>query len=212
MKPSVTANMPRIFSSQCDLSCPGDTATIYAPGRIFDSTKIPRDGPTVLQDPPLKAARFVIRKGLSALNSKNSRAVKLWKRLTGHDEWRFTKLPTMSVEDCCIMKNLIYLIFDTERHRITYVGQTTQTLEKRISDHIRKMKFLQNYGSFDNKSHKSLIAYRMAVNGIQHIHVLPWFHFGNLIKPSWPIPGTADFRKLIERRYEFPIAESLHCF
>ena len=77
MNPSVTVNMPRIFSSQCDLSCPGDATTIYAPGRIFDSAKIPRDGPTVLQDTPLKAARLVIGRGLSALKMKNSRTVKL---------------------------------------------------------------------------------------------------------------------------------------
>ena len=82
------------------------------------------------------------------------------------------------------MRNLIYLIFDEKRYRTIYIGQTTQTLEKRIRDHIRKMKFLQRYGTFDNKTHKSLIAYRMAVSGIRDVHVLPWFYFGNLIKPN----------------------------
>ena len=71
------------------------------------------------------------------------------------------------------MKNLIYIIFDDKNYRLIYVGQTIQTLEKRISDHVRNMKFLQRFGAFEEKSHKSLIAYRMAVCGTHDVHVLP---------------------------------------
>ena len=165
--------MSRIFSSQCDLKSPKDSTTVHTPGRIFDITKIPRNGPTVLKDPPLETARLLIRRGLSALNNENSRAIKLWKCLTGLDEWRFLKLPNIPLAECYKLKNIIYIIFDDKNYKLIYVGQTIQTLEKRISDHIRNMKFLQRFGSFEEKSHKSLIAYRMAVYGTQDVHVLP---------------------------------------
>ena len=90
----------------------------------------------------------------------------------------------MSTEECCKVKNLIYLIFDESRHSTIYVGQTIQKLEKRISDHVRNMKFLQRFGAFEEKAHKSLIAYRMAVYGIHDVHVLPWFCFTKLISPQ----------------------------
>ena len=51
--------MSRGFSSQCDLKNPKDSTTIYAPGRILDVTKIPRNGPAILKDPPLKVARLL---------------------------------------------------------------------------------------------------------------------------------------------------------
>ena len=57
--------------------------------------------------------------------------------------------------------------------RIIYVGQTMNALEKRISDHIRNVKFIQEFGSFKQRAHKSLITYRLAVNGIQHTLVVP---------------------------------------
>ena len=33
-----------------------------------------------------------------------------------------------------------------------------------------------------------------------------------MIDPKWPLPGTVDFRRLIEEKYEFLIADALHCF
>ena len=165
--------MSRISSSQCDFKSPNDSTTVHTPGRIFDITKIPRSGPAVLKDPPLKTARLLIQRGLSALNNEHSRATKIWKCLTGLDEWRFLKLPNIPLAECYKLKNLIYIIFDDKNYRLIYVGQTIQTLEKRISDHVRNMKFLQRFGAFEEKSHKSLIAYRMAVCGTHDVHVLP---------------------------------------
>ena len=159
--------MSRGFSSQCDFKNPKDSTTFYAPGRIFDVTKIPRYGSAILKDPPLKVARLLIQRGLSALHNENS-----------------TRLPNIPLKECCTLKNLIYIIFDDKRYSVIYVGQTIQKLEKRISDHIRNMKHLQRFGSFDDKSHKSLITYKMAVNGIHGIHVLPWFCFEKSIKPT----------------------------
>ena len=176
--------MSRVFSSQCDGKNPKDSKTIHAPGRIFYVNRIPQSGPRVLKDPPLEVARLLIRRGLSALHNQNSRAVKLWKCLTGHDDWRFLKLPTITLEDCYTLKNVIYLIFDDKNYNLIYVGQTIQKLEKRISDHVRNMKFLQRFGAFEEKAHKSLIAYRMAVYGIHDVHVLPWFCFTKLISPK----------------------------
>ena len=176
--------MSRGFSSQCELKNPKDSTTMYAPGRIFDMTKIPQNGPAILKDPPLKVARLLIERGLSALHKENSRALKLWRCLTGFDDWRLTRLPKIPLLECCTLRNLIYIIFDDKRYSVIYVGQTIQKLEKRISDHIRNMKHLQRFGSFEDKSHKSLITYKMAVHGIDGIHVLPWFCFENLIKPT----------------------------
>ena len=82
-------------------------------------------------------------------------------------------MPNIPLAECYKLKNIIYIIFDDKNYKLIYVGQTIQTLEKRISDHIRNMKFLQRFGSFEEKSHKSLIAYRMAVYGTQDVHVLP---------------------------------------
>ena len=137
--------MPRDFSSQCDFKNPKDSTTIYAPGRIFDVTKLPQNGPAVLKDPPLKVARLLIQRGLSALHNENSRAVKLWKCLTGFDDWRLTRVPCIPLTKCCTLKNLIYIIFDDKRYGIIYVGQTIQKLEKRISDHVRNMKDLHRF-------------------------------------------------------------------
>ena len=33
-----------------------------------------------------------------------------------------------------------------------------------------------------------------------------------MIDHKWPLPGRADFRRLIEEKYEFLIADTLHCF
>ena len=71
------------------------------------------------------------------------------------------------------MKNVIYLIFDLKIRNIRYVGQTCQRLEKRISDHIRNMKFLQRFGTFKEGTHKSLLSFRLAVNGVKHLCVIP---------------------------------------
>ena len=74
------------------------------------------------------------------------------------------------------------------------------------------MKYLQRYGSFEKGTHKSLLSYRLAVNGIHDLCVIPWLHFESLINSTWPLPGTVDFRRLVEKRYEFPLADALHCF
>ena len=176
--------MSRVFSSLCDLNRQRDSTTLHASGRIFDVTKIARSGPAVLKEPPLETARLLIRRGLSALHDENSRALKLWKCLTGHDEWRFTKRPHTPLAECYTLRNLIYIIFNDKNYGFIYDGQTIKMLEKRISDHVRNMKYLERFGSFEEKSHKSLIAYRMAVCGIQGIHVLPWFCLEKLIKPA----------------------------
>ena len=39
---------------------------------------------------------------------------------------------------------MIYVILDMQQHTVTYVGQTTQPLEKRISRHIENMKYPQS--------------------------------------------------------------------
>ena len=75
--------MPRNLSAQCDLGDPGSMMTMYAPGRIFDITKIPRDRPLILREPPLQTAKLIIKKGLLALRNKNPRVLKIWKHLTG---------------------------------------------------------------------------------------------------------------------------------
>ena len=110
------------------------------------------------------------------------------------------------------MKNVIYLIFDLKIRNLRYIGQTTQRLEKRISDHIRNMKLLQRFGSFKEGTHKSLLSFRLAVHGVQNLCVIPYLNFEDMIDPEWPLPDTVDFRRLIEKRYEFPIADALHCF
>ena len=75
--------MPRNLSVQVDLGEPGSMMTMYAPGRIFDTSKIPRDGPLILREAPLQMARVIIKKGLLALKNKNPRVLKIWKHLTG---------------------------------------------------------------------------------------------------------------------------------
>jgi hypothetical protein len=107
---------------------------------------------------------------------------------------------------------VIYLILDLKKRNIRYIGQTTQRLDKRISDHIRNMKFLQSFGSFKKGTHKSLLSYRLAVNGVHNLCAIPWLCFESMIDPTWPLPGTFEFRKLVEKNYEFPLADALHCF
>ena len=68
---------------------------------------------------------------------------------------------------------MIYVILHTKTDNKVYVGQTIQPLEKRISRHIETAKFLQKFHTFKEKSHKSLIAYRIAVTGVSNIRVLP---------------------------------------
>ena len=70
-------------------------------------------------------------------------------------------------------KFMIYVILHTKTYNIIYVGQTIQPLEKRISRHIETAKILQKFHTFKEQSHKSLIAYRLAVTGIENIRVLP---------------------------------------
>ena len=107
---------------------------------------------------------------------------------------------------------MIYVILDLKRYRTLYVGQTIQRLDKRISDHIRNMQYLQRFGAYKPGCHKSLITYRLAVKGIHDICVLPWLCFRENLKPTWPLPGTGRFRKFVENLHEFPLAERLNCF
>ena len=90
----------------------------------------------------------------------------------------------MTIEDCYKLKYVIYVIFDKHKYNFIYTGQTIQTLEKRISAHLQKMIFLQRYGSFEKNSHISLIAFRMAVYGVENGHVLPWLCFEKFIQPT----------------------------
>ena len=90
--------------------------------------------------------------------------------------------------------------------------QPSQRSEKRISDHIRNMKVLQRFGTFKEDTHKSLLSYRLAVNGVQNLCDIPRLNFDPMIDPKWPLAGTVDFRRLIEKKYEFPIADALYCF
>ena len=61
-------------------------ATRYASERIFDFRKIARAGPAVLKDDPLPTARLLIKRGLTALYNGNTRARKIWRCITGHDD------------------------------------------------------------------------------------------------------------------------------
>ena len=191
---------------------PNKTGSRFAPRPIFDYSKIPNTGIKICGDQPLPAARKMITRGLNAVKERNTIMMRLWRRLTGLDTWRWSVLPTLNEEDCFQLRNTIYLILDLKKPSIRYIGHTTQRLDKRLSDHIRNMKFLQRYGEFEKDTHKSLLSYRLSVNGVYNLCAIPWLHFETMIDSSWPLPGTADFRHLVEERYEFPLADALHCF
>ena len=132
--------------------------------------------------------------------------------MTGYEKWRTKQFPALTAEDGYALQNVIYVIYDRKVVGTIHVGQTSQRLDKRISDHVRKMKYLQKYREFGKKSHKSRIAYRLAVDGTENAGVVPWICFDELIDTTWPTPGSFRFRRYVEEKFEFPIAEQLRTF
>ena len=124
---------------QCDLLLPGSESSRFACEKIFDLSKIARDGRYYLKEKPLPTARLLIRRGISAIKDKIPRVARIWRILTGFDDWRQNTLPELSEEECEASEYMIYVILDLKRYRTLYVGQTIQRLDKRISDHIRNM-------------------------------------------------------------------------
>ena len=59
--------MRRVSSAQKDLKIPGADKTPYAPRKIFYLSKIARDGENRLKDKPLPTARFLIKRGIAAI-------------------------------------------------------------------------------------------------------------------------------------------------
>ena len=76
----------------------------------------------------------------------------------------------------------------------------------------KQKKNLQRFGTFKEDTHISLLSYRLAFNRVQNLCLIPWFTFDSIIGPKWPLRGNVDFRRLIKKKYDFPIADALNCF
>ena len=82
------------------------------PHHLFDMRKIANGWPELLKEEPLHRARKMICQGIADLKEPNTRASRLWKQITGFEQWRTKYFPTLTAEDCDALQYIIYVIYD----------------------------------------------------------------------------------------------------